>query len=117
MMYTSGTTGRPKGVRKAPWTAEQRAVYSRVNAPVMGFAPGLRTVVTAPLYHAAPNSHAIGAAATADSLVVLQPRFVAEDLLRLIDAHRITNLFMVPVMFVGLQLGRASRRERVCQKV
>src|SRR5690606_41015313 len=44
MMYTSGTTGRPKGVRRQPWTPEQRAVYNRVNAPVIGFRPGMRTV-------------------------------------------------------------------------
>ncbi|MET4699878.1 long-chain acyl-CoA synthetase [Constrictibacter sp. MBR-5] len=112
MMYTSGTTGRPKGVRRRPWTAEQRAVYGRINAPVMGFRPGLRTVVTAPLYHAAPNSHALGAAAAENSLVVLQPRFDAEDLLRLIDAHRITNLFMVPVMFVRLLRLPAEVRAR-----
>lgn len=102
MMYTSGTTGRPKGVRRRPWTSEQRAVYSRINGPVIGFGPKLRTVITAPLYHAAPNSHALGSAAAADSLVVLQPRFDAEDLLRSIEAYRITNLFMVPVMFVRL---------------
>ncbi len=102
MMYTSGTTGRPKGVRRQPWTPEQRAVYNRVNAPVIGFRPGMRTVVTAPLYHAAPNSHALGAAASDGALVVLQPRFDAEGLLRLIEEHRITNLFMVPIMFVRL---------------
>src|SRR5690606_38900383 len=66
------------------------------------FRPGMRTVVTAPLYHAAPNSHALGAAASDGALVVLQPRFDAEGLLRLIEEHRITNLFMVPIMFVRL---------------
>src|SRR3546814_10142259 len=45
------------------------------------------TLFRSPLYHAAPNSHAIGAAATADSLVVLQPRFDAEDLLRRSEEH------------------------------
>lgn len=112
MMYTSGTTGRPKGVRRRPWTPEQRAVYGRINAPVMGFRPGLRTVVTAPLYHAAPNSHALGAAAAENALVVLQPRFDAEDLLRLIEVHGVTNLFMVPVMFVRLLRLPAEIRAR-----
>jgi long-chain acyl-CoA synthetase len=62
---------------------------------------GIRTVITGPVYHSAPNLYALSAARDG-GLVVLQPRFDAEDLLRQIEQHRITHLHMVPTMFVRL---------------
>jgi long-chain acyl-CoA synthetase len=62
---------------------------------------GIRTVVTGPVYHSAPNLYAL-CAARDGGLVILQPRFDAEDLLRQVEWHRITHLHMVPTMFVRL---------------
>lgn len=103
MMYTSGTTGKPKGVRR-PATSlahrEKSAYYADI-AKLSGFAPGVRAVVVGPMYHGAPLAWATGWART-NSFIVLQARFDAEDLLRLIDKHRITNLLLVPIMFTRL---------------
>lgn len=103
MIYTSGTTGDPKGVRRldlGPRFAETVALMAR---EVFGFVPGraIRTVVTGPLYHTVPNGY--GLIAVRDgALVILQPRFEAEQLLRLIEQYRITHLHLVPTMFVRL---------------
>ncbi len=103
MIYTSGTTGRPKGVRRQPAGPELQAVATERLAYVLGVRPGtgVRTVVTGPIYHSAPNAYALAAARDGE-LVVLQPRFDSEELLRLIEQHRITHLHMVPTMFVRL---------------
>ena len=102
MIYTSGTTGNPKGVRRM---LEPRgaAAMARLASDVFGIAPGrrMRTVVTGPLYHSAPNF--FGLYAVRDGgLAVLQPRFKEEELLALIEAHRISHVHMVPTMFVRL---------------
>jgi long-chain acyl-CoA synthetase len=57
--------------------------------------------LVAPMYHSAPNSYALRAVRQGE-LVVLLPRFDAEQLLRIIAEERITHLFMVPTMFVRL---------------
>ena len=69
----------------------------------LGLAPerGVRTVITGPLYHAAPNAYGLYAVRDG-GLAVLQPRFDAAELLRLIEQCRITHLHMVPTMFVRL---------------
>ena len=77
-----------------------------------GFDPErpLRTVISGPLYHSAPNFYGLYAV-RAGALAILQPRFEAEELLRLIEQHRITHLHMVPTMFVRLlRLPEAVRR-------
>jgi long-chain acyl-CoA synthetase len=103
MIYTSGTTGRPKGVRREPATPEMQAAMMAMVSRIFDIRPGegIRTVVTGPVYHSAPNLYALSAARDG-GLVVLQPRFDAEDLLRQIEQHRITHLHMVPTMFVRL---------------
>ena len=103
MIYTSGTTGRPKGVRRQPATPEMQVAMLRMVSRIFDIRPGegIRTVITGPVYHSAPNLYALSAARDG-GLVVLQPRFDAEDLLRQIERHRITHVHMVPTMFVRL---------------
>jgi long-chain acyl-CoA synthetase len=103
MIYTSGTTGRPKGVRREPPTPAMQTRMAEVLSRVYGIEPSeaIRTVITGPMYHSAPNTYALSAARSG-GLVVLQPRFDAEELLRLIQQHKITHLHMVPTMFVRL---------------
>ncbi len=110
MIYTSGTTGKPKGVRRAPFTAEQAASLIEINEQVLGIVPRMRTLIPAPMYHSFGNAYAVSALLVR-AHVVLQPRFEPEQLLALIEAHRITRLFMVPTMFVRLlQLPEEVRR-------
>ncbi len=103
MIYTSGTTGVPKGVRRAPWAAEALASRQRGMVQCFGMAPDapVRTVITGPMYHVVPNICGL-TAAHYGGLVVLQPRFDAEQLLALIERHRINTVHLVPTMFVRL---------------
>jgi long-chain acyl-CoA synthetase len=110
MIYTGGTTGRPKGVRRAQPSAEQGAAMTQVLTAIFDLRPGMRTVIAGPLYHSAPNAYAI-AALKLGAHLVLQPRFDAEGLLALIEQHRITHFYAVPTMFVRLlRLPEAVRR-------
>ncbi|MEZ5818029.1 MAG: acyl-CoA synthetase [Hyphomicrobiaceae bacterium] len=101
MIYTSGTTGHPKGVRRQPPTPEQLKGLDAQRRLINGLEPGVRAMLPGPLYHSAPNSFALRAARIADALV-LMPRFEPEVFLAEVERHRITTLFMVPVMFVRL---------------
>jgi long-chain acyl-CoA synthetase len=103
MIYTSGTTGHPKGVRRKPYTPEATAKFAEMVAEAFGLTPDgdFRTVITGPMYHAAPNAYGLWAARNG-GFCVLQPRFDPEQLLRLIQQHHITHLHMVPTMFVRL---------------
>jgi len=113
MIYTSGTTGRPKGVRRMPADPDQAARMFGLVAKAFGLNMGgqMRTVVTGPVYHSAPNMYALSAVQSG-GLVVLQSRFDAEELLALIEQHRITHLHMVPTMFVRLLKMPAEVRAR-----
>ncbi len=101
MLYTSGTTGRPKGIRRQAATPEQAAAGLQRLQQVIGSGPGMRALVSAPLYHSAPNSFAM-AVATHQGLLVIEPRFDPESTLRLIAQHRITHAYLVPTMYVRL---------------
>ena len=104
MIYTSGTTGRPKGVRRAPTSPEMTTKMGASVATIFDIRPDqplMRTVITGPVYHSAPNLYALFAARSG-GLVILQPRFDPEELLALTEEHAITHLHMVPTMFVRL---------------
>jgi long-chain acyl-CoA synthetase len=110
MIYTSGTTGRPKGVRREPATDEQEAKIAAMRRRVYGIEAGIRALLPGPLYHSAPNAFGLRAARLAERLVIM-PRFDPQELLRLIERHRITTIFMVPTMFVRLlKLPESVRR-------
>jgi long-chain acyl-CoA synthetase len=103
LYYTSGTTGRPKGVvREAVDGAGLRRMHSIVDE-VFGVARGqpVRVLVSAPIYHAAPNFFA-NRGAEPGSLTVLEPRFDAERALALVERYRITHLYLVPTMMIKL---------------
>jgi long-chain acyl-CoA synthetase len=110
MFYTSGTTGRPKGIRRAASTPEQAARGLEILRYVLGFEPGMRALVSAPMYHSAPNSYSIGASME-NAHLFIESRFDAEDTLRLIEQHRITHAYLVPTMYVRmLKLPEAVRK-------
>lgn len=103
MYYTSGTTGKPKGVMRKPVDAAGAARMSSIVDEIFDVRrdEAVRVLVSAPLYHAAPNFFA-NRGAEAGSLTVLMPRFDPQEMLRLVQEHRITHLYLVPTMMIKL---------------
>jgi len=92
MLYTSGTTGRPKGV--------DRAQAAPVVASPFGYSAGeSRHLCTGPLYHAAPLAFSLAGPLNAGAAVVLMDGWSAAETLRLIEHQHITHSHMVPTMF------------------
>lgn len=102
MWYTSGTTGRPKGVQRSLPGAEPESIvplYTWFLGEVVDLTPGDGVhLVTSPMYHSAPCAHTQFALHLGHTVVVA-PRFEPEPVLRLIERHRVTNAMMVPTMF------------------
>jgi len=105
MPYTSGTTGRAKGVRRippAPEHADAAAALAReALARALGIETGMRALLSAPLYHSAPISYAIQVVQSGATFV-LEPKFDAERTLALIERHRVTHAYLVPTMYARL---------------
>ncbi len=95
MLYTSGTTGRPKGVRRPP---DPR---SALDVAALTQYRGSRHIhlCTGPLYHAAPLSFSLTAPASMGVPIVMMDGWSAERTLALIEEYRITHTHMVPTMF------------------
>jgi len=98
MLYTSGTTGRPKGVHRPQAAA---AAGAGAGANLGGYEPDSEDLhlCTGPLYHAAPLAFSLAGPLAFGVGVVLMERWDAEEALLLIDRHRITHTHMVPTMF------------------
>ena len=105
MPYTSGTTGRPKGVRRMappPQEAETMARLALATTQlVYGLKPGAKALLSAPMYHSAPNMYAAQAMLIGAELT-LEPRFDTERTLQLIERGRLTHTYLVPTMFSRL---------------
>ncbi|WP_157250377.1 AMP-binding protein [Nonomuraea typhae] len=101
MLYTSGTTGRPKGVRRRLLDLSPEELYPilmRKSWRHFGLPMDGVHLVCSQLYHSAPYGQAMMALQFGHAIVA-PDRFDAEDTLRLIERHRVTNAFMVPTMF------------------
>ncbi len=110
MPYSSGTTGKPKGIRRelgerhvseGPEFLESFLSY--------GFDETSVYLSPAPLYHAAPfaftnRTHVLG------GTVIMMPRFDAEEALRLIEQHEVTHSQWVPTMFIRMLKLEEDRR-------
>lgn len=98
MAYTSGTTGRPKGVHRpgGPAVSPFTALIGEVSGYVAGQDLNL---ITGPLYHSAPLAFSLSLPMTRGAGVVLMDKWDAEETLRLIQEHRITHTHLVPTMF------------------
>ncbi|NKJ42320.1 acyl-CoA synthetase [Novosphingobium sp. SG720] len=103
LLYSSGTTGRPKGVMPAlpdgPIGAETPLM--RMGATLYGMDQHTVYLSTSPLYHAAPLRWAMAVQQLGGTVVVME-RFDAQTTLRLIERHRITHATFVPTHFVRM---------------
>jgi 2-furoate---CoA ligase len=98
MLYTSGTTGRPKGVPRRH-RAERAAALAHVAQNL--YRVGESTLGVMPLYHTM-GVRSLFAMALVDGAFVCLPRFDAGEALRLIRAERISNLYLVPTLYHDL---------------
>ncbi len=105
MLYSSGTTGRPKAVRRPLPTDGDGSWAQKVLEMALSRRYGMTEASVylspAPLYHAAGVNYTM-AVNRVGAVSILMSRFDAEDTLRLIETHRVTHAQFVPTMFVRM---------------
>ncbi len=101
LLYSSGTTGFPKGV-----ALTQRNIHSNIALPPKSkysdYRPGDRLAAFLPLFHVYGQNYIMNAAFLAGATLVLFSRYVPDIALRAIGEERITHFFAVPTIYIGL---------------
>ena len=113
MLYSSGTTGRPKGV-KLPLPEGPVGTPSGVyllGAGLYGLTPDSVYLSPAPLYHAAPLRFTMSWMRGGATIVVME-HFDPVEMLKLIERYRVTHMQVVPTMFVRLLKLSGEERRR-----
>jgi long-chain acyl-CoA synthetase len=113
MLYSSGTTGQPKGILRALPAAspgEALPVMQFVSA-LFGFRDGMTYLNPAPLYHSAPAA-SVSASLRLGATTIVMEHFDPEQWLSLVERYRVTHCQMVPVMFSRLLRLPADVRSR-----
>ncbi len=103
MLYSSGTTGQPKGIlRPLPQgTPGEPLPVMRLVTMIFGFREGMTYLSPAPLYHSAPQA-SVAASLRMGATTVVMEHFDAEQWLDLVERYRVTHCQMVPTMFIRL---------------
>jgi long-chain acyl-CoA synthetase len=103
MLYSSGTTGRPKGIKRALTgkRADDGMLIAGLVSGVFGMSGDSRYLSPAPLYHSAPIGFSLGVQSLGGTVVVME-KFDPVEALRLIEHHQITDSQWVPTMFVRM---------------
>ena len=95
ILYTSGTTGRPKGV---PRTHKNHYAGAMAHVIQCGYTWGERTLGVMPLYHTM-GIHALTSMAAVNGCFVCQPDWSSAGALQLIAGERLTTLYLIPTLF------------------
>jgi long-chain acyl-CoA synthetase len=105
MLYSSGTTGRPKGVKRAavvgPQPIDAPNGLSMIGQSLLSFSPDMIYLSPAPLYHAAPLGWSMAVQAIGGTVVMME-RFDAEAALEAIGTYKVTSAQWVPTHFVRM---------------
>jgi len=107
ILYTSGTTGSPKGAELTHANLARNEEV--VRADLLQLTPGDVIFGGLPLFHAFGQTCALNAAIAAGACVSLLPRFTAGQALEILATHRVTVFEGVPTMYVAL-LGFPDRQ-------
>lgn len=103
MLYSSGTTGQPKGIRRpmrdVPY--DSPLAFAQLMSERYGSQAGMKFVLSAPLYHSGPLAMALSVQSIGLTLLLCE-RFDAEAMLAMIDRYQPEQGQFVPTMFVRL---------------
>lgn len=114
MNYSSGTTGRPKGIKRplTGWSFAQPSKIDLLFSGLFDFNADTVNLSTAPLYHSAPLAFTAVTHSMGGTNVIME-KYDAAESLRLIEAHKVTHSEWVPTMFLRIMKLDPVEREGV----
>jgi long-chain acyl-CoA synthetase len=100
ILYTSGTTGRPKGAELSHFNLFYNAEYTSTR--LLGLTPDTVSLATLPLFHSFGQTVVHNGTLHAGGTLVLLPRFEPKTAFELMQKHRVTLFAGVPTMYFAL---------------